>query len=65
MILTETMSTSPTAKKCYVILAISLLDNYVPSSLLPVIRATFMPAPEYGYIQIRLRTYSLKGGNPI
>jgi len=44
--LTEAMSTGLTAKKCYVIFTVSFLENYVPCSLLPVIRTTFVPAPE-------------------
>jgi hypothetical protein len=46
MILAEAMSASLTAEKGYVIIAVSFLENYVPGSLLPVIRSTFAPAPE-------------------
>jgi hypothetical protein len=45
--LTEAMSAGPTTKKRYVIFAVSFLENYVLCSLLPVIRTTFVPAPEY------------------
>jgi hypothetical protein len=40
------MSAGSTAKKSYVIFAVSFLENYVAFSLLPVIRTIFMPAPE-------------------
>lgn len=60
--LTKAVSTSLTAKKCYVMFAISFLENYVPFFLLSIIRTTFVPAPECRCIQIRLRNYSPRRG---
>ncbi|MCZ7381676.1 MAG: hypothetical protein O8C64_08960 [Candidatus Methanoperedens sp.] len=46
-ILTETMSAGLTAKKANLISTVSLFENYVSYTLLPVIRTTFVPAPEF------------------
>jgi hypothetical protein len=46
-ILTKTMSAGLTSKKSHVILAISLFKDDIPCTLLPVIRTSFVPAPEY------------------
>src|SRR5512137_971874 len=45
-ILTKTMSAGLTSKKSYLILAISLFEDDIPCTLLPVIRTSFVPAPE-------------------
>jgi len=40
------MSAGLTSKKSYVILAVSLFEDDVPYTLLPVIRTALVPAPE-------------------
>ena len=45
-ILAKTMSAGLTSKKSYVILAVSLFEDDVPYTLLPVIRTALVPAPE-------------------
>jgi hypothetical protein len=44
-ILAKTMSAGLTSKKSYVILAVSLFEDNISGTLLPVIRTTLVPAP--------------------